>query len=77
MLMLEIITRKYPKNLQQVYRQLLSDRPMIQGSPVLDAISVSSLPIEQKRTLFLLGTKHENPERCREALKYLKKLEPE
>jgi hypothetical protein len=77
MLMLEIITQKYEKNLPQVYRNMLADRPKMDGSAVLHAISISSLPAAQKRTLFLLGVKHENPTHRREALEHLKKLDPQ
>jgi WD40 repeat protein len=74
-LMLEIIAQKYPKNLPQVYRQMLADRPKMDGSPILEAIANSSLPIEEKRTLLQLGAKHENPRHRDEALKLLKNLD--
>jgi WD40 repeat protein len=74
-LMLDIITRKYPNYLPQIYRKMLDDRPKMAGWQVADAIAISSLPVADKRTLFLLGAKHQNPTHRREALEHLKKLD--
>jgi WD40 repeat protein len=73
-LMLEIITRRYANQLPQLYRKMLDERPMMNGSPILQAIADSSLPAAQKRQLFELGAKHQDSDHRRKALEHLKKL---
>ncbi len=74
-LLLEIITKKYDKNLPQVYRKILADRPKMDGLAVLHAISKSSIPAAEKRRLFILGIEHKNPTHQQDARELLKRLD--
>jgi hypothetical protein len=76
-LSLEIVSKKYPKHLPKLYQTILTDRPKIQSWPVAKAIAESSLPDDQKRTLFQDAARNKNLLHRRSGLDYLQKLDPD
>jgi hypothetical protein len=75
-LMLDIITRKYPKHLPKLYKAVLGERRKMQSWPVAQAVAASSLAAAQKRALFLHAARHNNLEHRRVGLTQLQKLDP-
>ena len=76
-LMLEIITKRYPKHLPTLYKTILDERPNIQSWPVAGAVAKSSLPEEKKREVFLYASRSKNLTHLRSGLSQLQKLDPD
>ena len=76
-LMLDIITKKYPQHLSEIYTTILDQRPTIQSWPVAEAVAKSSLPDDTKRKLFLHASRNKSLELRRCGLTQLQKLDPQ
>ncbi len=74
--MLEVLAKKYPRRLAEVYRKLLADHPKMVSWPVAQAVSRSSLPLDVKRELILGAIAGKNVQHRREAFWELLKLDP-
>ncbi len=74
-IILEILGRKYPEELVQIYTTLLDQRPEMQSYPVAKQIAASSLPKEKKFELFSKAGRHANLEHRRAAFWELKVLD--
>jgi hypothetical protein len=75
-LMLRKIAEKYPQHLPKLYKTVLDERPQLQSWPVAEAAAKSSLPNEEKRTLFLHAAHHKNLAHRRVGLQHLQALDP-
>jgi len=75
--MLDILVKEYSFRLPAVYRALLDDKPTLQSWPLARAVGASSVPREQKMSLFLYAATNQNLEHRRAALWELRKLDEE
>jgi hypothetical protein len=74
-LMLDVLSRKYPQRLPELYRTILADRPKIQSWPIAKAIGGSSLSDEKKRAIFLEAARTKDLLHRRSALDHLRPLD--
>ncbi|MGE3804739.1 MAG: hypothetical protein AB7K24_08720 [Gemmataceae bacterium] len=74
--MLEILARKFPARLPEVYRSIMADPRQISSGQVAEAIVASNLTREKKFALLSEGAQHSDERHRLAALKQLKTLEP-
>lgn len=74
---IRLIGKKYPKQLPEIYREVLEKRPRMITWPITEAIADSRLPLKEKLDLFALGAQNKCSEHRRMAFRELQKLDSE
>ena len=72
-----LLGKKYPHRLVQIYRDVLENRPRMQTSAIVEALSASSLAEKDKAALFILAARNKSFKHRYAALLELKKREAE
>ncbi len=72
---LEVIGKKYPRDLEKIYRAILDKEPLMESNSMVSAIESSMLPPNEKTRLLLIGAAHNNLQHRIPSLWALKKLD--
>ncbi len=72
---IEIIAFKYPKNLERVYRELLEQQPVVESHPIASAIAGSTLSLDEKVRILLIGATNKVQQHRAAALWQLKQFD--